>query len=274
MRMRHFHGNFGFLQLAVDNDGNVHGTYGDDGTFRGRLHQGVYACTWKNGEEEGRLEFEISAGELTGRWKRGTEAGAMRGKWAGSEVEQEEGWHILHDIGTFYLFFGNLAKEAAQAAEIAFVNQEIRKWNLTIGERTYSFNALKAKEADAYFDVIYNALYCDDSGEPNKSPLEQLNASHAHLCDFFNEGVLDGGNIRTLMFSLFQLCEIDGFTDAQLQQLGWYVEQWQTACPEVESAARLIQLVRARKDLKNALGDVGELPWEGSQFMNDDQRPQ
>lgn len=274
MRTRHFRGNFGSLQFTVDDDGHVHGTYGDDGAFQGALSQGIYRCTWKNKEEEGRLEFEISAGELTGRWKRGMDEGAMRGKWAGSEVEQMEDWHVLHDIGTFYLFFGNLAKEAAQAAEIAFVNQEIRKWNLTIGERSYRFDALQAKEADAYFDVIYNALYCDDLGEPNKSPFEQLNASHAHLCDLFNEGVLEGGNIRTLMFSLFQLCEIDGFTAAQLQQLGWYVEQWQTACPEVESVARLIQLVRTRNDLKSAFGEVGDLPWEGSQFKNDDQKPQ
>lgn len=269
MRVRHFRGNFGSLQFSVDNDGHVHGTYGDDGAFGGTFSQGLYRCTWKNGEEEGRLEFEISAGELTGRWKRGKEEGAMRGKWAGREVDQDAGWHVLHDIGTFYLFFGNLAKEAAQAAEIAFVNQEIRKWNLTIGERSFSFNAFKEKEADAYFDVIYEALYCDDSGEPNKSPLAQLNASHAHLCDLFNEGVLQGGNIRTLMFSLFQLCEIDGFTDAQLQQLGWYVEQWQTACPEVESVARLIELVRTREEFKDVLGDVGDLPWEGGQFMND-----
>ena len=101
MRVRHFRGNFGSMKLSVDHGGIVHGTYGDEGAFQGRLEQGIYTVTWKNGEEAGRLQFEISAGKLTGQWKRGMEEGTMRGKWIGSEIEPDDGWHVLHDLGAF-----------------------------------------------------------------------------------------------------------------------------------------------------------------------------
>ncbi len=252
---RNFHGNFGLLQL-VENGSDVKGEYQQGGTIEGVNKGGVYHCTWKNKGEQGLLKFEIINGVLTGSWKRGLEAGTMRGKWHGEEHQPETSWTIIHDIGTFYVFFGNLAANAATAAENGFVNEHIRKWEFEAKDERYSFLDFSADEKDAFFNDVYNALYVDETGQPTKSPFTQLDISHANLCEYYNEGIFIDRCVQTLFFTLFNLCKIDGLTHEQEHQLSWYIAQWKPACPKLESIEDLLQLLKIQGELGSILPDL------------------
>lgn len=268
MGLRQFKGNFGLLQLFEDGSLSVHGLYGNHGTFQGTKTDDQYQCIWKNGDEEGKLIFQIHNGQLTGQWSGTASAGPVISKWSGTEVRMPENWTILHDLGTMYVFFGNLAERAAQEAEMKFVNQEIRKWDLFVDGRSFHYSKLTSESAECFFDVIYDHLYVCEDGTPSKSPFEFLNLVHANIVDYFNEGVLEGSNIRTLLFSLFQLCEIDGVTSEQIHQLAWFVEQWKPTCPEVEGVEALIKLTGLQHDLGSLVRNEEWPPLDQSTFQN------
>ncbi len=256
MTLKEYQGNFGRLQLH-ESDGTVSGQYADGGVLTGTVQDGVYTCTWKNQGEVGLLTFQIEGNQLKGKWKRGLEPGAMRGKWEGHEIFAPARWTILHDLGVFYIFFANLAESAAQQAEIRFVNQAIRRWDLQVGNVAHRFEALTDQEKDAYFDEVYDALYVDSNGEPTRDPFTQLNTSHAHIIGYYNDGILPCENIRTLFFSVYELCQINGITPEQAHQLHWFINHWKGVCPKLESIEVLLDLSTTQEQLRKLLGDSG-----------------
>jgi len=245
MSYRRFEGNFGNLSFFYEDSMVITGKYGSNGSFRGKeIAPEKYNCIWNNNGEEGLLTIEIIDGKLEGKWKRGIEPGRMSGKWSGVEIFTNPEWSIIHDLGCFYIFFGNLAENAAQEAEIKFVNKILRKWTLTVEGIEYQISNYNSEEINDFFDMCYNALYIDEHNKPNKSPFIQINASHANLIEYFNTGVFLQENAKTLYFSIFQLCEINGFTNEQLHQLEWFVNHWLPFCPKLDSVSDLIQLAK------------------------------
>ncbi|MDB4591403.1 TerB family tellurite resistance protein [Flavobacteriaceae bacterium] len=81
-----FKGNFGTLELVVDDNGTASGTYQKGGTLSGTYKDGEFEGEWENKEMEGLLKFTVSEGNLTGRWKKGKDAGPMRGNWLGEQI--------------------------------------------------------------------------------------------------------------------------------------------------------------------------------------------
>tara|TARA_B100000768_G_scaffold181101_1_gene202874 strand:+ start:285 stop:1013 length:729 start_codon:yes stop_codon:yes gene_type:complete len=81
-----FKGNFGTLELVVDDNCTASGTYQEGGTLSGTYKDGEFEGEWENKGMEGLLKFTVSEGTLTGRWKKGKDSGAMRGNWSGEQI--------------------------------------------------------------------------------------------------------------------------------------------------------------------------------------------
>ena len=81
-----FKGNFGTLELVVDDNGTASGTYQKGGTLSGSYKDGEFEGEWENKAMEGLVKFTVSEGTLTGRWKKGKDAGPMRGNWLGEQI--------------------------------------------------------------------------------------------------------------------------------------------------------------------------------------------
>jgi len=81
-----FKGNFGTLELVVDDNGKASGTYQKGGTLSGTYKDGEFEGEWENNAMEGLVKFTVSEGTLTGRWKKGKDAGPMRGNWLGEQI--------------------------------------------------------------------------------------------------------------------------------------------------------------------------------------------
>lgn len=81
-----FKGNFGTLELVVDDNGTASGTYQKGGTLSGTYKDGEFEGEWENKGMEGLVKFTVSEGTLTGRWKKGKDAGPMRGNWLGEQI--------------------------------------------------------------------------------------------------------------------------------------------------------------------------------------------
>ena len=81
-----FKGNFGTLELVVDDNGTASGTYQKGGTLAGTYKDGEFEGEWENNAMEGLVKFTVSEGTLTGRWKKGKDAGPMRGNWLGEQI--------------------------------------------------------------------------------------------------------------------------------------------------------------------------------------------
>ena len=81
-----FKGNFGTLELVVDDNGNARGTYQEGGTLTGIFKEGEFEGDWENKGMEGLIKFTVSEGTLTGRWKKGKDFGPMRGNWLGEQI--------------------------------------------------------------------------------------------------------------------------------------------------------------------------------------------
>lgn len=81
-----FKGNFGTLELIVDDNGNVKGMYQDGGTLSGILKLGEFEGEWQNKGMDGLIKFTIKEGRLNGKWKKDKTAGAMRGEWWGEQL--------------------------------------------------------------------------------------------------------------------------------------------------------------------------------------------
>lgn len=84
-----FKGNFGTLELVVDDNGAASGTYQKGGTLSGTYKDGEFEGEWENNAMEGLVKFAVSEGTLTGRWKKGKDAGPMRGNWLGEQIVSE-----------------------------------------------------------------------------------------------------------------------------------------------------------------------------------------
>ncbi|MDA9666449.1 hypothetical protein N9T48_00125 [bacterium] len=82
-----FKGNFGTLELVVDDNGTASGTYQKGGTLSGTYKDGVFEGEWQNKGMEGLIKFTIVGDNLTGSWKKGLNPGAMKGKWNGKIVK-------------------------------------------------------------------------------------------------------------------------------------------------------------------------------------------
>ena len=84
-----FKGNFGTLELVVDDNGNASGTYQDGGTLSGTFKEGEFEGEWENKGMEGLVKFTVKEGRLNGKWKKGKESGAMRGEWWGDQISAD-----------------------------------------------------------------------------------------------------------------------------------------------------------------------------------------
>ena len=93
-----FKGNFGTLELVVDDNGNASGTYQEGGTLAGTYKDGSFEGAWENKGMEGLVKFTVKEGRLNGKWKKGKDAGPMRGNWEGEQIgvqSQEDEVEIL-----------------------------------------------------------------------------------------------------------------------------------------------------------------------------------
>ena len=105
-----FKGNFGTLELVVDDNGNASGTYQKGGTLSGTYKDGEFEGEWENNAMEGLVKFTVKEGRLNGKWKKGKDAGPMRGNWLGEQIgsqtpekekkvefdPRDEGWSEAH----------------------------------------------------------------------------------------------------------------------------------------------------------------------------------
>jgi len=172
-------------------------------------------------------------------------------------VEDSPDWNIIHDIATFYLFFGNLAVKAAQKKEWNIISENLKKWKFGIEKEGVSnnFEIKNAKHFENLVNEVYDALYIIDN-EPQKDPFEQLNNSHINLVNYFNSGVLNCAHLKTFLFTIYEICKIDSFTPEQEHQLKWYINQFKTVCPNVESIEHLIKLSKNLNNLKSGLNSL------------------
>ena len=80
-----FKGNFGTLELVVDDNGTASGSYQEGGILSGTFKEDKFEGEWENKGMGGLIKFTVSEGNLTGRWKKGKDAGPMRGNWLGEQ---------------------------------------------------------------------------------------------------------------------------------------------------------------------------------------------
>ena len=93
-----FKGNFGTLELVVDDNGNASGTYQKDGTLAGTYKDGSFEGAWENKGMVGLVKFTVKEGRLNGKWKKGKDVGPMKGNWEGEQIgvqSQEDEVEIL-----------------------------------------------------------------------------------------------------------------------------------------------------------------------------------
>ena len=84
-----FKGNFGTLELVIDDNGTTSGNYQENGTLSGTFKEGVFEGEWKNKGMEGLVKFTVKEGRLNGKWKKGKTSGAMRGQWWGEQISAD-----------------------------------------------------------------------------------------------------------------------------------------------------------------------------------------
>ena len=65
-----FKGNFGTLELVIDDNGTTSGNYQENGTLSGTFKEGVFEGEWKNKGMEGLVKFTVKEGRLNGKWKK------------------------------------------------------------------------------------------------------------------------------------------------------------------------------------------------------------
>ena len=92
-----FKGNFGTLELVVDDNGNANGTFQKNGTLKGAFINNTFKGQWENKGMEGLIEFTITGDKLEGNWKKGLEPGSMRGKWEGEIIDDEMSPNSEHE---------------------------------------------------------------------------------------------------------------------------------------------------------------------------------
>ena len=264
--MKHtFKGNFGTLQLVVDENGNARGTYQEGGILKGIYKEGNFEGEWINKGMDGLVQFTVAEGQLNGTWKKGLDKGPMKGKWKGKLIDlpkdtteqitkekSNDDWNIVHDIFSFYTFFANLANEGSQEVENKFVQTEIKKWKIEINGVKYGLDYGSPQNFVQLADSVFNALYMDgDSAD--KDPFIQLNESHYNMVGYFNQGVLNCSMITTLWGSILKLCQLRGITEWQDQQLRWYLEQWSSVCSDLSELVAILDLGEAKKEMAEAL---------------------
>jgi hypothetical protein len=261
-----FKGNFGTLELVVDDNGNAKGIYQEDGTLSGKFVVGEFEGEWLNKGMEGLVQFTVVDGKLNGTWKKGLDKGPMRGKWKGALIDElkdtteqqtkevsTDSWNIIHDIFSYYTFFANLANEGSQEVENNFVQTEISKWKFEINSVKYGIDYGNPQNFISLADSVFNALYMLGD-KANKDPFIQLNESHSNLAGYFNQGVLNCTMISILWSSMIKLCQLRGITEWQDQQLRWYLEQWSSVCSDLSKFIDILDLGEVKKDMAEAIG--------------------
>ena len=139
-----FKGNFGTLELVVDDNGNASGTYQEGGTLSGIYKDGEFEGEWENKGMQGLVKFTVKEDRLNGKWKKGKESGAMRGEWWGDQVgvdtkekeleEQEEanrlpdGWGTASAMAALIRHM-MIADKKVSDAEIMHMNQAIEYYD-------------------------------------------------------------------------------------------------------------------------------------------------
>ena len=86
MEIREYKCSFGIVKVTIDGD-KCNGTYQNNGKFNGTIDGNIVKAEWNNEGQEGLIELDLSDDKLVGRWKQGLDEGPMRGKWAGSLLE-------------------------------------------------------------------------------------------------------------------------------------------------------------------------------------------
>ena len=152
--MKHtFKGNFGTLELVVDDNGNANGTYQKDGTLKGTYIDGNFEGEWENKGMEGLVKFTVKESRLNGNWKKGKSPGAMRGEWWGDELgtvtqkKQEtekkvsnslpDGWDTASAIAALIRHM-MIADKQVNDGEIMHMHQAIEHYNsvgIPLGEK-------------------------------------------------------------------------------------------------------------------------------------------
>ena len=251
-----FKGNFGTLELVVDENGNAQGTYQEGGILKGIYKEGDFEGEWINKGMDGLVQFSVAEGQLNGTWKKGLDKGPMRGKWKGKLIDlpkdtteqitkekSNDDWNIIHDIFSFYTFFANLANEGSQEVENKFVQTEIKKWKIEINGVKYGLDYGSPQNFVQLADSVFNALYMDGDST-DKDPFIQLNESHYNMVGYFNQGVLNCSMITTLWSSMIKLCQLRGITELQHQQLRWYLEQWSSVCSDLSVQIKILDFAK------------------------------
>jgi hypothetical protein len=91
-----------------------------------------------------------------------------------TKIEDPESWTIIHDIGVFYTYFGNLADGGIKNPEKEYINLTLPKWNLRIGDIDYGFDNGNPTDIGETLDCIFNEMY--DESDPNP-PMIRVEAS-------------------------------------------------------------------------------------------------
>tara|TARA_B100000767_G_scaffold57379_1_gene53095 strand:- start:606 stop:1853 length:1248 start_codon:yes stop_codon:yes gene_type:complete len=84
-----FTGNFGTMELIIDDEGNAMGKYQKAATLEGTYIYNTFNGKWANKGMSGLVTFTVIDGKLSGNWKKGEEPGPMKSKWKGDLVAQE-----------------------------------------------------------------------------------------------------------------------------------------------------------------------------------------
>ena len=82
-----FTGNFGTIELIIDDEGNAMGKYQKAATLEGTYIDNTFNGKWANKGLSGLVTFTVNDGKLAGNWKKGEEPGPMKSKWNGKLME-------------------------------------------------------------------------------------------------------------------------------------------------------------------------------------------
>ena len=168
-----------------------------------------------------------------------------------TKIEDPESWTIIHDIGVFYTYFGNLADGGIKNPEKEYINLTLPKWNLRIGDIDYGFDNGNPTDIGETLDCIFNEMY--DESDPNP-PMIRVNVSHKNLVNYFNNNHIQKDNIGTFLHTLFHLSIYDGIISrGQAHQLTYYCSQWSSMCPKAATLIDLLKIALQGQQLRKEL---------------------
>ena len=170
----------------------------------------------------------------------------------------EQEWTIIHDIGVFYIFFGNLAEVPMDVPEQDFIDTMLPRWNFGIDGINYGFNNGNPSDLNKTMSDIFIYLYGEDGKE---DPSDKVGKSHKNLVMYFKDGKGNEGsgsftliNLQTFLNTLYNLCQagMSAISSAQKDQLTVCCKHWQSVSGYAET-------ILEKLDGKT-LGRSGNLP--------------